>query len=71
MIRKIFILIAISVIILSNTSCKRSVKHVVLISLDGSRPEFYMDTSWHAPHLQKLKMKAFMLLTVSKAFFLL
>lgn len=32
-----------------------SVKHVVLISLDGSRPEFYMDTSWPAPHLQKLK----------------
>lgn len=31
------------------------VKHVVLISLDGSRPEFYMDTSWPAPHLQQLK----------------
>ncbi|GAA4307367.1 ectonucleotide pyrophosphatase/phosphodiesterase [Compostibacter hankyongensis] len=31
------------------------VKHVVLISLDGSRPDFYMDTSWHAPHLQRLK----------------
>lgn len=29
-------------------------KHVVLISIDGSRPEFYMDTSWHAPTLHRL-----------------
>ncbi len=33
------------------------VKHVVLISLDGSRPDFYMDDSWPAPTLQKLKDK--------------
>ena len=30
-------------------------KHVVLISLDGARPEFYMDSSWPAPHLQQLR----------------
>lgn len=33
----------------------RQVQHVVLISLDGSRPEFYMDKSWDAPNLQHLK----------------
>jgi predicted AlkP superfamily pyrophosphatase or phosphodiesterase len=32
-------------------------KHVILISLDGSRPVFYMDSTWHAPHLKKLKRK--------------
>lgn len=30
-------------------------KHVVLISIDGLRPEFYLDKSWPAPNLQQLK----------------
>lgn len=30
------------------------VRHVVLISVDGLRPEFYRDPSWPAPHLQAL-----------------
>jgi predicted AlkP superfamily pyrophosphatase or phosphodiesterase len=29
-------------------------KHVILISLDGSRPDFYMDSSWNAPNLRRL-----------------
>lgn len=29
--------------------------HVVLISIDGLRPDFYVDKSWPAPNLQKLK----------------
>lgn len=29
-------------------------KHVVLISIDGFRPEFYLDESWPAPNLRKL-----------------
>jgi predicted AlkP superfamily pyrophosphatase or phosphodiesterase len=29
-------------------------KHVVLISVDGLRPEFYLDHSWPAPNIQKL-----------------
>lgn len=33
----------------------QKVKHVVLISLDGSRPEFHNDTTWQAYNLQKLK----------------
>ncbi len=43
------------IIILAGGCSSQEVKHVVLISLDGSRPEFYMDTSWPAPHLQQLK----------------
>lgn len=31
------------------------VKHVVLISIDGFRPDFYKDASWPAPHLQRWK----------------
>ena len=30
-------------------------KHVVIITIDGSRPDFYLDTAWHATTLQKLK----------------
>lgn len=55
MTNKLLLFIAFFGILLSNTSCTQPVKHVVLISLDGSRPEFYMDTSWHAPHLQQLR----------------
>lgn len=28
--------------------------HVVLITIDGFRPDFYLDTSWHTPHLREL-----------------
>jgi predicted AlkP superfamily pyrophosphatase or phosphodiesterase len=30
-------------------------KHVILISIDGFRPDFYKDPSWPAPHLQRWK----------------
>jgi predicted AlkP superfamily pyrophosphatase or phosphodiesterase len=32
----------------------RLADHVVLISLDGLRPEFYLDSSWPAPMLQQM-----------------
>lgn len=32
-------------------------KHVVLISIDGFRPEFYLDASWPAVNMQQLKSK--------------
>src|SRR5699024_10618709 len=41
-----------------STKAQPTGRHVVLISLDGSRPEFYMDPSdWDAPNLQRLKSK--------------
>jgi Type I phosphodiesterase / nucleotide pyrophosphatase len=30
------------------------VKHVVLITVDGFRPDFYLDTAWHAHHIRAL-----------------
>ena len=30
------------------------VEHVVLVSIDGLRPEFYLDPSWPAPMLQQM-----------------
>lgn len=32
----------------------QSAKHVILISIDGLRPEFYKDKSWSAPNLQRM-----------------
>jgi len=33
----------------------QTVKHVVLISIDGLRPEFYLDAQYPTPNLQKMK----------------
>lgn len=30
-------------------------KHVILISIDGLRPDFYLENKWHTPNLRKLK----------------
>ena len=35
----------------------QTAKHVVLISIDGLLPEFYLDKSWNTPNLQKLKQQ--------------
>jgi predicted AlkP superfamily pyrophosphatase or phosphodiesterase len=32
----------------------QAVRHVILISIDGMRPEFYLDSLWPAPNLQQL-----------------
>jgi len=37
-----------------------TVRHVVLISIDGFRPEMYRDPSWPTPNLQLLLKKASM-----------
>ncbi len=54
-------LIAVLLLIIMINSCAsdqpKAVKHVILISLDGSRPEFYLDSSWDAPNLRKFMAK--------------
>lgn len=35
----------------------QATKHVILISIDGLRPEFYLDASWPAVNMQQLKTK--------------
>lgn len=39
-----------------NTSAQRT-KHIILISIDGFRPEFYLDSTWPTPNMQQLKAK--------------
>jgi predicted AlkP superfamily pyrophosphatase or phosphodiesterase len=41
-------------LLLVATCFSQPVKHVVLITLDGSRPDFYLDSSWHAVNLRLL-----------------
>lgn len=36
------------------TAFNQTVKQVILISIDGFRPDFYKDKSWPAPNMQKL-----------------
>lgn len=36
---------------------QQQVKYVVMISVDGFRPDFYMDPSWPAPNMQQIKEK--------------
>lgn len=40
-----------------NSCMAQSTKHVILISIDGLRPEFYLDTRWPTPNLQQLKVE--------------
>src|SRR5258708_5448846 len=45
----------ISLSLITSKTCAQSGRHVVLISIDGLRPDFYLDPSWPAPNLQALK----------------
>lgn len=40
---------------LALASYGQQAEHVILISIDGLRPDFYLDKSWPAPNLQRLK----------------
>lgn len=44
-------------------------QHVVLISIDGSTPDFYMDSFWEAPHLKELKKNGIYAETGAKSVF--
>ncbi len=50
--KAIFIFLAF--LYLSANGLAQPTKHVVLVSIDGFRPEFYLDKSWPAPNLQWL-----------------
>lgn len=45
---------AILSLILACTGFAQQVKHVIIITIDGFRPDFYLDSSWHTPHLRQL-----------------
>lgn len=42
-------------LIVSNPVFAQPVKHVLLVSIDGFRPDFYKDPAWPAPTLQRMK----------------
>ena len=47
--KKLFLFPALALCLLS-----ASAQHVILVTIDGFRPDYYMDTTWHAYHLQRL-----------------
>ncbi|WP_153042859.1 ectonucleotide pyrophosphatase/phosphodiesterase [Rufibacter ruber] len=51
--KRIFLSAAVVVASLT-ASFGQTAKHVILISIDGFRPDFYLDKKWSAPNLQKL-----------------
>lgn len=54
--KRLLIILAISPFLLSICKAQQQeVKHVILISLDGARPEFYLDSTWNAPNLKKIR----------------
>jgi len=50
--KKLFFFLILSAFALSGFSQK--VKHVVMISVDGFRPDFYLDTAWHTVTMHSL-----------------
>ncbi|MGV3541470.1 MAG: alkaline phosphatase family protein [Rufibacter sp.] len=54
--RRFFLSIAFAVLVVLS-GFGQTAKHVVLISIDGLRPDFYLDKNWPAPNLQKLLAK--------------
>jgi predicted AlkP superfamily pyrophosphatase or phosphodiesterase len=50
-IRKLLLL---NMLLLSMPAFSQTSKHVILISIDGFRPDFYLDKSWPAPNLQAM-----------------
>jgi predicted AlkP superfamily pyrophosphatase or phosphodiesterase len=52
---KKFYLLLWSLVFVLTVGFAQSPKHVVLITIDGLRPEFYLDPSWGAVNLQQLK----------------
>lgn len=48
-------LIIVLVLLLSHMLIfSQKVEHVIIVTIDGFRPDFYLDTSWHTPHLKEL-----------------
>lgn len=52
--KKMCLLPLIFISVYSNAQQVQNEKHVVLVSIDGFRPEFYLDSLWNAPTLHRL-----------------
>ncbi len=51
--KKLFILLVV-IILFSYQSFSQTAKHVIFITIDGFRPDFYLDENWHTPNLHML-----------------
>lgn len=54
--KKLFKLVAIAILLTFNTAVAQDQdKHVVLVTIDGFRPNFYLEDKWDAPNLKAMK----------------
>ncbi len=48
------LLTLVAVIPFSIAAYTQQIQHVIIVTIDGFRPDFYLDSSWHTPHLKQL-----------------
>lgn len=48
------IIFVLSVLITAGNVFAQTAKHVIIVTVDGFRPDFYLDTSWHANNIRSL-----------------
>lgn len=53
------ILSIVCLILIVSCSKAQQIKHVVLITIDGFRPDFYLEDKWHTPNLKMLMQQGF------------
>lgn len=46
----------------------QQVQHVVLVTVDGFRPDFYLDSGWHTPHIRQLMQNGVHAMGVNSVF---
>jgi predicted AlkP superfamily pyrophosphatase or phosphodiesterase len=52
------LLVLITLILIANIAlAQKSDKHVVVVTIDGFRPNFYLEDEWHAPNLKDIKQR--------------
>jgi predicted AlkP superfamily pyrophosphatase or phosphodiesterase len=61
-------LLLLPVILFAYSCFAQEVKHVVIISIDGFRPDFYLDHSWHTPNIRKLMSQGVHAMGVNSVF---
>src|SRR5215510_7686846 len=52
-----YLVLIVGAFIISMVSMAQPARHIILVSIDGFRPEFYLDSTWPTPNMQQLKAK--------------
>ncbi len=53
------IIIALTSLLLFTTASAQKAEHVVLITIDGFRPDFYLNEGWHTPNIRAMLRSGF------------